>query len=67
MFEYTTRTGRRATINPRMITVILDSGEETCTVYTSDGDEPLILNESYEKVRNDFNNFMYTVTTVINM
>lgn len=67
MFEYTARAGNRATINPRMITVILDSGETTCTVYTADGDAPLILNESYEKVRDDFNNFMYSVTTVVNM
>ena len=67
MFEYKIRSGCRTTINPKMITVILEDSENTCKIYTTDGEDPLLIDESYEKVRDDFNRFMYSINTVVHV
>lgn len=64
MFEYTTMHGDKVTLNPNHITVILECGVH-CIVYTSDSGDPIKLDESYEKVKNDFNKFMYSIRTVV--
>lgn len=63
MFEYRTITGERVTINPKMITVIQEVGENECKVFTADSEVSTRLKESYEKVREDFNKFMYSFQT----
>lgn len=67
MFEYKIRSGCRTTINPKMITVILEDRENMCKIYTTDGEDPLLIDESYEKVRDDFNRFMYSINTVVHV
>lgn len=63
MFEYTTIHGDKVTLNPNNITVILEC-DVHCNVYTSDSGDPIKLEESYDKVKNDFNKFMYSIKTV---
>jgi hypothetical protein len=67
MFEYKIRSGRRTTINPKMITVILEDSDNMCKIYTTDGEDPLLIDESYEKVRDDFNSFMYSINTIVSV
>ena len=67
MFEYKIRSGCRTRINPKMITVILEDSENMCKIYTTDGEDPLLIDESYEKVRDDFNRFMYSINTVVHV
>lgn len=65
MFEYIAKNGKRVTINPKMITVIMetDTPNETL-IYTTDGPDPIRVRETYGKVKDEFNRFMYTVLTV---
>lgn len=68
MFEYKTKNGKKATINPKMITVIMegDTSDETL-IYTADSPDPIRVMETYEKVSKAFQKFNYSVQTVINM
>lgn len=68
MFEYTSKKDCRVTINPRMVTVILEPEDGNgCSIYTADGPDPIIVTESYDKVRDDFNNHMYSMHTTVSM
>ena len=68
MFEYVVANGKRVTINPKMITVILESDKECETlIYTADSPEPITVKETYEEVSKAFQKFNYTVQTVINI
>lgn len=65
MFEYIVANGKRVTINPKMITVILESDKECETlIYTADSPEPIKVMETYEKVSEAFQKFNYSVQTV---
>ena len=68
MFEYITRKGKKVTINPKMITVILepDSGDG-CYIYTTDSPEPIIVTECYEEVNKAFQKYNYSVQTVLHI
>ena len=67
MFEYITKNNKKVTINPKMITVIMEDSDNMCKIYTTDGEDPLLIDESYEKVRDDFNSFMYSINTIISV
>ena len=68
MFEYIAKNDKRVTINPKMITIIMESDTECETlIYTADGPDPIRVQETYEKVNKAFQKFTYTVQTVINM
>lgn len=68
MFEYTTKNDKKVTINPKMITVIMegDTPNETL-IYTADSPDPIRVMETYEKVSKAFQKFNYSVQTVINV
>lgn len=68
MFEYTTKNDKKVTINPKMITVIMegDTPDETF-IYTADSPDPIRVIETYEKVSKLFQKFNYSVNTVITM
>lgn len=68
MFEYVTKKDKKVTINPKMIAVIIegDTSNETF-IYTVDSPDPIRVMETYEKVKDDFNNFMYTIQTIISV
>lgn len=68
MFEYTAKNNNKVTINPKMIAVITegDTSNETL-IYTIDNPDPIRVMETYEKVKNDFNNFMYSIQTIISV
>ena len=68
MFEYTTKNDKKVTINPKMITVIMEgeTSDETL-IYTADSPDPIRVMESYEKVSKAFQKYMYTVQTVVTM
>lgn len=68
MFEYISRKGKKITVNPKMITVIMESDSSGFTdIYTCDSGDPIIVKEDYDKVKDDFNNFMYTIKTIISV
>ena len=68
MFEYITKDGKKVTINPKMITVILEpENRNGCSIYTTDSPEPIIVENDYEKVRDDFYGFMYSINTIISV
>ena len=58
MFEYTTITGNRVSINPRYITAFSDRecNEGQCYIYTVDS--YWIVSEHYEKVCEQYNNWL---------
>lgn len=65
MFEYKTRNNKKVTINPKMITVIMegDTSDETF-IYTADSPDPIRVMEIYEKVSKAFQKFNYQIQTV---
>ena len=64
MFEYVVANGKRVTINPKMITVILESDKECETlIYTADSPEPIKVQETYEKINKAFQKFSYSMQT----
>ena len=66
MFEYITKNGKKATINPKMITVIMEgeTSDETL-IYTADSPDPVRVMETYEKVSKAFQKFNYSINTVL--
>lgn len=68
MFEYTTKNDKKVTINPKMITVIMEgeTSDETL-IYTADSPDPIRVMEVYEKVSKAFQKFNYSVQTIINI
>lgn len=58
MFEYTTIAANRVCINPKYITAITDRecNKGQCYIYTVDGH--WVVNESYEKVCEHYNNWL---------
>lgn len=68
MFEYKVKNDKKVTINPKMITVIMEgeTSDETL-IYTADSPDPIRVIETYEKVNKAFQKFNYTVQTVINI
>lgn len=68
MFEYVLKNNKKVTINPKMITVIIegDTPDETL-IYTADSPDPIRVMETYEKVSKAFQRFNYSVQTIINM
>ena len=68
MFEYKVKNNKKATINPKMITVIMEgeTSDETL-IYTADSPDPIRVMETYEKVSKAFQRFNYSVQTVINV
>lgn len=68
MFEYKTKNDKKVTINPNMITVIMEGGTSDETlIYTADSPDPIRVMETYEKVSKAFQKFNYSVQTVINV
>lgn len=68
MFEYKTKNNKKATINPKMITVIMECDTPNVTyIYTADSPDPIRVMEPYEKVSKAFQKFNYSVQTVINV
>lgn len=67
MFEYITKNNKKVTINPKMITVIIegDAPNET-SIYTADGLDPIRVIETYENVNKAFQTFNYSMQTIIN-
>ena len=61
--EYMSRAGKRVTINLKMITVIIED-KDGCSVYTCDSGDPILLNEPYEKVRDDMQKILYSIATI---
>lgn len=68
MFEYKTKNNKKATINSKMITVIMegDTSDETL-IYTADSPDPIRVIETYEKVSKAFQRFNYSINTVVTM
>ena len=68
MFEYISRKGKKITVNPKMITVIMEgeTSDETL-IYTADSPDPVRVMETYEKVSKAFQKFNYSVQTIINV
>jgi hypothetical protein len=68
MFEYITKNDKKVTINPKMITVIMegDTSNETF-IYTADSPDPIRVMEAYEKVSKAFQRFNYSINTVVTM
>lgn len=66
MFEYTCKNGKKAIINPKMITVIMEgeTSDETL-IYTADSPDPIRVMETYEKVKKQFEHFNYQIHTVV--
>ena len=66
MFEYTAKNNKKVTINPNMITMIMESDTKDETlIYTADGPDPIRVMETYEKVSKAFQRFNYSISTVI--
>ena len=66
MFEYVVANGKRVTINPKMITIILESDKECETlIYTADSPEPIRVRETYEKINKEFQKFNYSMQTTV--
>lgn len=68
MFEYITKNDKKVTINPKMITVMMEgeTPDETL-IYTADSPDPIRVMETYEKVSKAFQNFTYSISTVVHM
>jgi hypothetical protein len=68
MFEYITKNDKKVTINPKMITVIMegDTSNETF-IYTVDSPDPIRVMETYEKISKAFQRFNYSINTVVTM
>ena len=65
MFEYIARNDKKVTINPNMITVIMESDTEGETlIYTADSPDPVRVKETYEEVIKTFQKFNYGIRTV---
>lgn len=65
MFEYTCKNGKKATINPNMITVIMeDETLDNTLIHTADSPDPIRVVETYEKVKKQFEHFTYQMHTV---
>ena len=68
MFEYIANNDRKVTINPKMITMIMEGATPNETlIYTVDSPDPTRVMETYEKVSKAFQRFNYTVQTVVNI
>ena len=52
MFEYTTRTGKKVTINHKMVCCILEGENDETSIYTCESSDPIIVKAKYEDVRN---------------
>ena len=65
MFEYITKSNKKVTINPKMITVIMEgeTSDETL-IYTADSPDPIRVRETYENVSKAFQKFNYQIQTV---
>ena len=65
MFEYKAKNGKKVTINPKMITVIMEgeTSDETL-IYTADSPDPIRVMETYENVNKSFQRFNYQIQTV---
>lgn len=68
MFEYKTKNDKKVTINPNMITVIMEgeTSDETL-IYTADSPDPIRVMETYEKVSKAFQKYNYSVQTVLHI
>lgn len=65
MFEYIAKNNKKVTINPNMITLIMESDTEGETlIYTADSPDPVRVRETYEKVSEQFKKFNYQIKTV---
>ena len=65
MFEYITKNDKKVTINPNMITVIMEGETSNETlIYTADGPDPIRVRETYEEVSKAFQKFNYGIRTV---
>ena len=65
MFEYIVANGKRVTINPKMITVIMESDTPNETlIYTAESPDPIRVMETYENVNKAFQKFNYQIQTV---
>ena len=65
MFEYIAKNDKKVTVNPKMITMIMESGTDSETfIYTADSPDPIRVKETYEKVSKDFQTYMYSITTI---
>ena len=68
MFEYITKNDKKVTINPKLITVIMEGETSNETlIYTADSPDPIRVMETYERVSKAFQKFNYSVQTVINV
>lgn len=67
MFEYTTRKDKKVTINPKMICCIFEGENDETSIYTCESYDPIIVKEDYNKIKDDFNNFMYSIQTIISV
>ena len=66
MLEYITNKGKKVTINPQMITMIMECDTPNVAyIYTADSPDPIRVMEPYEKVSKAFQKFKYAVQTVI--
>lgn len=65
MFEYVLKNNKKVTINPKMITVIIegDTPNETL-IYTADSPDPIRVQETYENVNKSFQRFNCQIQTV---
>lgn len=67
MFEYITRMDKKVTINPKMICCLLEGENGETSIYTCESSDPIIVKESYEKVKKQFEHFNYQMHTVVKM
>lgn len=67
MFEYITRMNKKVTINPKMICCLLEGENDETSIYTCESSDPIIVKESYEKVKKQFEHFNYQMHTVVKM
>lgn len=65
MFEYKTKNHKKVIINPKMITVIMESDASNETlIYTAESPDPIRVVESYENVSKAFQKFNYQIQIV---
>ena len=67
MFEYTTRMGKKVTINPKMICCILEGENNETSIYTCESSDPIIVKEAYDKINKAFQRFNYSMQTVVTL
>ena len=68
MFEYAIKNDKKVTINPKMITVIMEGDTPNETLkYKADSPDPIRVLETYEKVSKTIQKFYYSVLTEIKM